>query len=122
MKRWDRFGAYPASGAVFALFGGNALTAGTLNARPAIAAAIQLILLGVFIAYCFARSHGGALLAATVVGSGFLIGVLSVIATLLAVAAALVALAASVIVASRLDQRDDEIAPGKPPTGVRGTA
>ena len=106
-SRWERLGAFPAAGAVIALFAGNLLVGGTLNARPVLAAALQLVLLAVFVAYCVARPHGGALLAVPVVGGGLLVGVLVSVAPLLGVLAALALLVASFVVASRLDDRDD---------------
>ncbi len=107
--RWSRFGAFPAAGAVIALFGGNLLAAGTLQGQPAIAAALQLILLGVFVAYCFARPYGGARLAAPVVGGGVVVGVLSAVAPLLALVVAIVALGLAFVIAARLDERDDQL-------------
>ena len=107
--RWARFGAFPATGAVIALFGVNLLVAGTLHAREGVAAGLQLILLGVFVAYCFARPHGGALLAAPVVGGGLLVGVLSAVSPLLGLVAAVVVFATSFVVANRLDEQDDQL-------------
>jgi len=114
-SRWDRFGASPAAGAVIALFGGNLLVAGTLHAREAVVAVLQLILLAIFVAYCFARPHGGALLAVPVVGGGVLVGALSAVSLVLGLAAALVVFAASFIVAGRLDERDDDLRHGRRP-------
>ncbi len=111
VTRWERFGRFPAGGAVVALFGGNWLVAGTLHAREIVAGALALILLGVFVAYCIARPRGGAVLAAPVLGASVLITILDATGQpVLRVVVALVSLAATFVIASRLDERDDAIA------------
>lgn len=106
--RWERFGAYPAAGAVVAVFGGSLLVVGTLYPRPSVAAALGLILLAVFVAYCMARPHDGPLLAALVLGGGLLVAALAGTSLGLALTAALALFGVSFVVAGRLDERDDE--------------
>ncbi len=106
--RWERFGAYPAAGAVVAVFGGSLLVVGTLYPRPSVAAALQVTVLAVFVAHCLARPHDGALLVGLVLGGGLLVGALSGVSVGLALTAALALFAVSFVVAGRLDERDDE--------------
>ena len=108
MTRWNRFGQFPASAAVVALFGGDAVIAGLLHARETAMAVIQLLFLGAFLAYCCARPRGGALLALPVVVGSVLLSVLTVDGDNgVAIPVAIATFVASFVVANKLAQRED---------------
>ena len=114
VSRRERIGRFPASGAVFASVGANALAAGTLHAREEVLAVLQLLFLVAFLVYCAVRPRGGAALALPVVVGNVLIALLvAVERPRLALLLALVASVYLFVVAARLDEEDEQIAIGR---------